>query len=300
MPSRSANPHVTLVNEMATVSSVVLWPTNADGPSTAGATNFAHPNTKALSCLAFLCVCHTCRSCLCASLCQAIFSHKPAHVLAGVCGSWSNQQRKTKSEHQSLHHRIETQTLLLACSVAQDYAPESVTFDLRVGPNSLSVGGSSPHPNIAGARWAGLHAALRTELAPERRYGLGPRGIFAKSLFREIIGTRRWNSMYIRQASITILVALSLCLPAKAQSFNRQDLNCAVAATIKGARAGNDTTRDNGFHELIIFFLRRLNEQDDQTNWARVVYDRSKLYPKRDSTELLAKCRELYQSSLHR
>jgi hypothetical protein len=194
MPSRSANPHITLANEMATVSSVVLWPTNADGPSTAGATNFAHPNTKALSCLAFLCVCHACRSCLCASLCQAIFSHKPAHVLAGVCGSRSNQQRKTKSEHQSLHHRIETQTLLLARSVAPEYAPEPVTFDLRVGPNNLSVGGSSPHSNIAGARWAGLPAALRMELALERRYGLGPRGIFAKSLFREIIGSRRWNS----------------------------------------------------------------------------------------------------------
>jgi hypothetical protein len=61
--------------------------------------------------------------------------------------------------------------------------------------------------------------------------------------------------MYIRQASITIFVAFSLCLPAKAQSFNRQDLDCAVAATIKGARAGNDTTRDNSFHELIIFFF---------------------------------------------
>jgi hypothetical protein len=77
---------------------------NKSRPS-AGATNFAHPNTKALSCLAFLCVCHTCRSCLCASLCQAIFSHKPAHVLAGVCGSRSNQQRKTKSEHPSSSDR---------------------------------------------------------------------------------------------------------------------------------------------------------------------------------------------------
>jgi hypothetical protein len=51
---------------------------------------------------------------------------------------------------------------------------------------------------------------------------------------------------------------------------------------------------------LLIFFLRRLNAQDDQTNWARVVYDRSKLNPKGDSAELLATCRELYQSSVHR
>jgi hypothetical protein len=50
---------------------------------------------------------------------------------------------------------------------------------------------------------------------------------------------------------------------------------------------------------LIIFFVRRLNAQDDQTNWARVVYDRSKLNPKRDSAEFLAKCAELYQSSPH-
>jgi hypothetical protein len=99
---------------------------------------------------------------------------------------------------------------------------------------------------------------------------------------------------------MTILVALSLGLPAKAQSFNRQDLDCAVAATIAGARADKGTTGDNGFHELIIFFLRRLNTQDDQTNWARVVYDRSKLNRKRESAELLAKCTELYQSSLHR
>jgi len=106
--------------------------------------------------------------------------------------------------------------------------------------------------------------------------------------------------MYMRLASITIFVAFSLGLPAKSQSFNRQDLDCAVAATIKGAWADNGTTRDNSLHELIIFFLRRLNAQDDQTNWARVVYDRSKLYPKRDSAELLAKCTELYQSSLHR
>jgi hypothetical protein len=44
----------------------------------------ADPNTKACGCLAFLCVCHACRSCLGASLCQAIFSHKPPHVLAGT------------------------------------------------------------------------------------------------------------------------------------------------------------------------------------------------------------------------
>ena len=106
--------------------------------------------------------------------------------------------------------------------------------------------------------------------------------------------------MYMRLASITIFVAFSLGLPAKAQSFSRQDLDCAVAATIKDARADKGTTGDNSFHELIIFFLRRLNAQDDQTNWARVVYDRSKLNPKRDTAELLAKCTELYQSSLPR
>ena len=38
---------------------------------------------------------------------------------------------------------------------------------------------------------------------------------------------------------------------------------------------------------MIIFFVRRLNAQDDQTNWARVVYV-SKSNPKRDSAELLA------------
>jgi hypothetical protein len=105
--------------------------------------------------------------------------------------------------------------------------------------------------------------------------------------------------MYMRLASITIFIALSLGLPAKAQSFSRQDLDCAVAATIESARADKRTTGDNSFHELIIFFLRRLNTQDDQTNWARVVYDRSQLNRKRDSAELLAKCTELYQSSPH-
>lgn len=61
--------------------------------------------------------------------------------------------------------------------------------------------------------------------------------------------------MYMRLASITIFVALSLGLPAKAQSFSRQDLDCAVAATIKDARADKGTTGDNSFHELIIFFF---------------------------------------------
>ena len=106
--------------------------------------------------------------------------------------------------------------------------------------------------------------------------------------------------MYMRLASMTIFVAFSLGLPAKAESFNRQDLDCAVAATIEGARADKGTTGGNSFHELMIFFIRRLNAQDDQTNWARVVYDRSKLSPKRYSAELLAKCTELYQSSLPR
>jgi hypothetical protein len=97
-----------------------------------------------------------------------------------------------------------------------------------------------------------------------------------------------------------MFVAFSLGLPAKAESFSRQDLDCAVAATVKGARADKGTTEDNSLRELIIFFLRRLNAQDDQTNWARVVYDRSQLNPRRYSAELLAKCTELYQSSLPR
>ena len=70
--------------------------------------------------------------------------------------------------------------------------------------------------------------------------------------------------------------------------------------TIEDERADKGTTGENSFHELMIFFILRLNAQDDQTNWARVVYDRSKLNPKRGSAELLAKCTELYQSSLHR
>ena len=105
--------------------------------------------------------------------------------------------------------------------------------------------------------------------------------------------------MSMRLASIAIFVVFSLALPARAQ-INRQDLDCAVAATIEDARADKGTTGENSFHELIIFFILRLNAQDDQTNWARVVYDRSKLNPKRGSAELLAKCTELYQSSLHR
>jgi hypothetical protein len=105
--------------------------------------------------------------------------------------------------------------------------------------------------------------------------------------------------MYMRLASITIFVAISLSLPANAESFSRQDLDCAVAATVESARADKGATGDN-FHKLIVFFVRRLNAQDDETNWTRVVYDRSKLYPKRYSAELLTKCTELYQSSLHR
>ena len=105
--------------------------------------------------------------------------------------------------------------------------------------------------------------------------------------------------MYMRLASIAIFALLSSGLPAEAQSFNRQDLDCAVAATIEGARADKGGAGDNSLHDLVIFFLRRLNVQDDQTNWARVVYDRSQLYHKRHSAELLAKCTELYQSSLH-
>jgi hypothetical protein len=106
--------------------------------------------------------------------------------------------------------------------------------------------------------------------------------------------------MYMRLASITIFIAFSLGLPAKAQSFSRHDLDCAVAATIEGARTDKGTTGDNRFHELIVFFVRRLIAQDDQTNWARLVYDRSKLNPKRYfSAEFLAKCTELYQGSLH-
>ena len=106
--------------------------------------------------------------------------------------------------------------------------------------------------------------------------------------------------MGMRLTLITIFVVFSLGLPARAKSFSRQDLDCAVAATIEDERADKGTTGENSFHELMIFFILRLNAQDDQTNWARVVYDRSKLNRKRASAELLAKCTELYQSSLHR
>jgi hypothetical protein len=99
---------------------------------------------------------------------------------------------------------------------------------------------------------------------------------------------------------VTILVAIASSLPAKAESYNRQDLDCAVAAAIANARAEKTTSANNSYHDLIIFFTRRLNAQDDETNWARVVYDRAQLYRKRDSADLLAKCTELYQSSAHR
>jgi hypothetical protein len=106
--------------------------------------------------------------------------------------------------------------------------------------------------------------------------------------------------MSMRTASLTIIVVFLLGLPARAQSFNRQDLDCAVAAKIEEARAGKDTARENNAHQLLIFFIDRLVAQDDETNWARVAYDRSQLKPKFDSAELLAKCAELYQSSVHR
>jgi hypothetical protein len=104
----------------------------------------------------------------------------------------------------------------------------------------------------------------------------------------------------MRLASITIFVFFLLGLPARAQSFSRQDLDCAVAATIEEARVDKGTTGENSFHELLIFFIRRLNAEDGQTNWARLAYDRSKLNPKQYSAELLAKCSEVYQSWLHR
>jgi hypothetical protein len=98
--------------------------------------------------------------------------------------------------------------------------------------------------------------------------------------------------------SIAIFVLFSLSLPTRAQSFNRQDLDCAVAATIESARAG--TTREHSSSELTLFFIDRLVAGDDETNWARVVYDRSQLKRKGGSAELLAKCKELYLQSLHR
>jgi len=106
--------------------------------------------------------------------------------------------------------------------------------------------------------------------------------------------------MRMRLASIAIFVLFLSGLPARAQSFDRQDLDCAVAATIADARAAKGPTGESSFNELINFFIRRLVAQDDQTNWARVAYDRSQLYPKQGSAELLAKCTEIYQSALHR
>jgi len=106
--------------------------------------------------------------------------------------------------------------------------------------------------------------------------------------------------MGMRPASIAILVVFSLGLPARAQPVDRQDLDCAVAATIAAARADKGTAAENSSSELLHFFLDRLNSRDDQTNWARIAYDRSKLKTKGDPAELLAKCTELYRSSLHR
>jgi hypothetical protein len=99
-----------------------------------------------------------------------------------------------------------------------------------------------------------------------------------------------------RLIPVTVFVLFSLWLPAGAQSFNRQDLDCAVAATIESKRAGMARVDP----ELTHFFLGRLVAQDDETNWARVVYDRSGLKQKGGSAELLAKCMELYRQSLHR
>jgi hypothetical protein len=117
---------------------------------------------------------------------------------------------------------------------------------------------------------------------------------FAES-WHQKVGT----AMYIRLASIAIFAVFLSGLPVKAQSFNRQDLDCAVAATLEEGRADKGATADNNFHEMIIFFVRRLIVHDDQTNWARVVYDRSHLSPRRAPVAFLAKCTELYQSSLH-
>jgi hypothetical protein len=99
-----------------------------------------------------------------------------------------------------------------------------------------------------------------------------------------------------RLVSIAIFALFSFNLPAGAQAFNRQDLDCAVAATGEGAQAG--TTKQNT--ELTIFFINRLVAQDDQTNWARVAYDRYKLSRKGVSAELLARCKELFLQSLRR
>jgi hypothetical protein len=106
--------------------------------------------------------------------------------------------------------------------------------------------------------------------------------------------------MGMRLASIAIFALFSLGLPARAQSFNRQDLDCAVAATIEAARADKGTIGESSFHELSIFFINRLFARDDQTNWARVVYDRSQFERYQGSAEFLAQCTELYRSSPHR
>ena len=104
--------------------------------------------------------------------------------------------------------------------------------------------------------------------------------------------------MDMRLVSIAIFVVFLSGLPARAQTFNRQDLDCAVAATIEDARANKGATEEN--HELLVFFIRRLTAQDDETNWARVAYDRSQVNRKQYTAELLAKCVEIYQSSFHR
>jgi hypothetical protein len=112
------------------------------------------------------------------------------------------------------------------------------------------------------------------------------------------VSLERQMMISARLIPVTIFVLFSLCLPAGAQSFNRQDLDCAVAATIENKRAGAASV--NGTPDLTHFFLGRLVTQDDETNWARVVYDRSNLKQKGGSAELLAKCIELYRQSLHR
>jgi hypothetical protein len=95
---------------------------------------------------------------------------------------------------------------------------------------------------------------------------------------------------------VAVIVALfSFGLPARAE-VDRQDLDCAVAATIEKARGRTD---ENSPSKLINFFIGRLVAQDDQTNWARLVYDRSQLKHKGDSAELFAKCMELYLQSPH-
>ena len=118
----------------------------------------------------------------------------------------------------------------------------------------------------------------------------------ASSAFRD--GLKQQMILSARLVSLAIFALFSLSpfllsLPTRAQSFNRQDLDCAVAATGEGAQAG--TTTQNT--ELTLFFINRLVAQDDQTNWTRVAYDRYKLSRKGISAELLAKCKELYLQS---